>query len=267
MKKILKNLECIVPTLGGSKLENTISNLISGTFVPCKIILSLPIGEKKLEIKKFKKHNIVFQIIYCSKGQVKQRLEALKLTKKKYVLQLDDDIKLDKNCLKILYHFIKNKKKVAVAPRIVEKSFFPNKFKKKIHVCGKISKNGIAYPVQKCCSNKVHIKTDWLPGGCVLSLRDEMISKNFFDFDGKAYFEDLFNSLEREKKKITHFLCYDARAYVSKNHNNTLPLDDIFKYIKINYLFLKKYKKIHLSFIPHALRIIYINVIKNILDI
>ena len=160
MSKILKDLECIIPTIGGRNLKNTIDNLVNGKYIPSKIILSFPNSIKKQEIEKFKKYNLEFKIIYSPKGQVKQRIEALKLTTKKYVLQLDDDIKIDKNCLKNLYNFIKNKKKIVVAPRIIEKSLFNYKSKKKIHLCGKISKNGIAYPVQKCCSHKIYIKTD-----------------------------------------------------------------------------------------------------------
>ncbi len=42
----------------------------------------------------------------------------------------------------------------------------------------------------------------WLPGGCVLHRRENLILFDFYPFRGKAYAEDLFHSLLLKKKGV-----------------------------------------------------------------
>ena len=36
---------------------------------------------------------------------------------------------------------------------------------------------------------------DWLPGGCILHYKNQLITSNFYPLDGKAFCEDLMHSL------------------------------------------------------------------------
>ena len=62
-------------------------------------------------------------IIILSKKKIKyfKELWDLKKAKNMYVMQLDDDVELDKECLYVLYKFIKGRQDVAVAPRYSDK--------------------------------------------------------------------------------------------------------------------------------------------------
>ena len=42
---------------------------------------------------------------------------------------------------------------------------------------------------------------EWLPGGCILFRKEDLIEKNFYPYKGKAYCEDILHSiLLREKR-------------------------------------------------------------------
>ena len=63
---------------------------------------------------------------------------------------------------------------------------------------GTITSLGIAYGVNIKINKKI-VRTQWLPGGCILFSRD-ILKKNFdiFKFKGKSYGEDVFFYLQRE---------------------------------------------------------------------
>jgi len=124
-------------------------------------------------------------------------------------------------------------------------------------------KSGVAYPLcAKCCKKNVNY-VDWLPGGCVISHRKNIIYNNYFKFCGKAYFEDLFNSMERKKKNISHYIVKKAKVSLNSNHDNTLPIKDLPKYIKIKYNFVRKYFLINTSFYLSSIKIIFGNIFKS----
>lgn len=68
------------------------------------------------------KKKIKFKKIFSKKGQVNQRIKAIKYSTKKYIIQLDDDINLKKNCIENLYKAIKknNSEKKVFGPQIVD---------------------------------------------------------------------------------------------------------------------------------------------------
>lgn len=275
--KVINDLACIIPTLGNKCLEFTILKILNGTKVPSEIIISLPRGQNFC-LDKFNKKglHIKFIKVFSKKGQVNQRIAATKHTKKKYILQLDDDLEVSKDCVKNLFNMIKfnNSIKKVFGPFIINPiennlSLTKNlcKNNRLSSNCGKILNNGVAYPVNKCCLiNKIN-KADWLPGGCVISLKTNMVIKDFYKFTGKAYFEDLFNSMERRKKNINHFVLKNAYVKLSNNHNNTLPVSDIKKYLNIKYTFVKKYYKLNLSFYVSFTKILIGNLFKYYLNI
>ena len=105
-------------------------------------------------------------------------LFIFKKAKNKFVFQLDGDVYLEKSCLEILFNFIKNKEKVAVAPRYTNKENLSNiyKFPKSSllrfyhwlinsnygYSPGKISLSGFNYSDEN--NTKGFSQNDWLSG-------------------------------------------------------------------------------------------------------
>ena len=98
-----KKVSVVIPTLGGSQIIKTLNQLNKGSLRPNEIILSTT-GKIKLqnEVKKIRNVKIIRS---NKKGQVSQRIKGFKLIKNNYVLQIDDDILLEKNCLKKISKF------------------------------------------------------------------------------------------------------------------------------------------------------------------
>ena len=263
-QKIIQDLSCVIPTLGKQNLKFTLKTLLDGSYIPSEIIISLPINRKSKFYFFSKKTKIIK--IFSKKGQVNQRIKAIKFTKKKYILQLDDDIQLHKQCLEILYKTARNNSYNKVfGPVMLEPLDDKDKFS--VDKCGKIEKNGNAIPFKKYCSTKKINKTDWLPGGCLIAKKRNFITKNFYPFSGKAYLEDLFNSMERKKKNISHYVVKNSIAMLGNEHNNTLSVKELKKYIYIKYFFVKKFYGLNFSFFISSFKIIINNTIKNLLNI
>ena len=82
--------------------------LNQGIIKPDQIFVCVPKGifPKLLYFKK-RKNVTIIQCPY--KGQVKQKIFGFSYVKSKYTLQLDDDILVDKNCLKTFLRAAKTK--------------------------------------------------------------------------------------------------------------------------------------------------------------
>jgi len=91
-----KNLSIVIPSLGGLKLQSSLHFIHKSKIRPLETIICIPKSYKekiripqKLNPKLIKTNN---------KGQVYQRLIGFKKARGKYVLQLDDDIKITSYC-------------------------------------------------------------------------------------------------------------------------------------------------------------------------
>lgn len=103
-----------------------LKSLNKGTVFPGTIIIALPPNAEKQKL--FLKNKKV-KIVQCPiKGQVYQRLMGFKTAKSNFVLQLDDDISLKKDCLELLFKKIKKSNASAVGP-----SYFWTDTKKSIY--------------------------------------------------------------------------------------------------------------------------------------
>ena len=208
-----KNLSIVIPSLGGSKLENTLNFIHNMKIRPKETIICIPRSYKKNKFTKKDKSKIITTKI---KGQVCQRLEGFKKARGKYVLQLDDDIRINNYCLNKLLEEISTKKNISISPLLVDKknkySLFdvkPKNFLFQIYhymlngtqgyKSGIISKAGIPYSFEE--KKKIY-EVEWLPGGCILHRPSNLIKKNYFKFKSeKAFCEDLFHSFYLKKKK------------------------------------------------------------------
>ena len=255
-----KKISVVIPTLGGSHLFNTINHLNKGTLVPNEIILSITKKTKiEYRVRNIKNIRIIQKSI---KGQVMQRIEGFKHSKNEFVLQLDDDIILEKLCLYYLFETLnKNKKKIAVSPIFLKKeksSKFDQKPKnflfkfyhfllngKKNYNVGTVSLAGIPYYFENISAKKI-TKVEWLSGGCILHKKRNLILKNYFPFKiKKAFCEDLIHSKKLIDKKVNLYLCTRAKAvYKDFEGYGFFSLRNFFKELKEDYLSRSYYIKI-----------------------
>lgn len=239
------NISVVIPTVGDRNVEPTIKALNQSTIIPEEIII-VTLKRNNFENLSSSYKNI--KIIKAKRaGQVNQRIEGFKKAKNTFVMQLDDDIILDRKCIESLYHKIKKNKKASFSPNIFEldtnKSIFNYKigikhiifniisginiFNKK----GKITLSGFeSYP--HISNQKLEIiKSEWLIGGCVIHNKNNLITESFFNFKGKAYSEDLFHSIELRKKNIDLFVVKAAKAYLTLNQKEK-KFKDFFSELK-----------------------------------
>tara|TARA_B110000027_G_scaffold131124_1_gene154912 strand:+ start:1481 stop:2341 length:861 start_codon:yes stop_codon:yes gene_type:complete len=230
------NISVVIPSIGTRDLTQTIKFLNSSSIKIDEIIISVP---NDIEIELFQKFSNI--IIHKSKykGQVAQRIEGFKIAKNKFIVQMDDDIILEKNCLEIMRNFIKNNHQIAISAHfhniiskksiyskvdnrsfsnffsLSELNYFYNKIKmgNKSYLNGDISISGFeTYPNFQ--NHKEPFVSGCIPGGCVMHLRKNLILSNFFPFQGKAYCEDLFHSIALKQNNIKLYYHPDAKVFL-----------------------------------------------------
>jgi glycosyltransferase involved in cell wall biosynthesis len=169
-------------------------------------------------------------------GQVAQRAEGLKQAIGTLVMQLDDDIQLAPDSLEILtnnilclgqknvvgasiYNSVTNEPLTKMNESI--QGFVNNIYATIIgrlpwglRRMGKLSKIGACGGVDPRFCGVVLFATEWLPGGCSISFREDLILDNFFPFKGKAYSEDLIHSCLRKRNGISHFVSTLAKVSI-----------------------------------------------------
>lgn len=179
-----KNISVVIPTLGSDSLYNTIHSLNSGTIKPHEILICIPNNYSvKIDLSIYDNVRILYTDI---KGQVKQRLYGFENSRSSFVLQLDDDIILEKKCIENLLSELHNlNNKSAVSPLFYFKEtqkpvykYIKNNFLRYLFYAiingkdgfkpGIICKSGneIGVSPENIFSNQIN--TEWLPGGCVL---------------------------------------------------------------------------------------------------
>ena len=204
------NVSVVIATLGGELLKNTIENLNGSSVKPYEILICIP-REFSYRVKTFHFDNV--KIIETKvKGQVAQRAEGFILVNCPYVLQLDDDIILERNCIKNLISAMDNELNLAVSPMLYDSEtgryhefmVFCNRLSITDKILlrivngsqgyepGKITKSGLNFglPETPCDFHDL----DWLPGACVLHRKTNLITHDYFPLNGKAFSEDLFHS-------------------------------------------------------------------------
>lgn len=204
-------LTTVVPTLGRKCLRGAVEALNRGTIVPDEILICIPENEVR-RVSKFDFPNVKI-IATHKKGQVFQRSVGFKNATHSIVMQLDDDFYVDRHCVEqLLKTLTAEDSKVAVAPSPLCISSGEAVFKKNensklqaFYYClvngktgyqpGAICLSGFAFGVDPGVGSNSVRNVEWLPGGCVMHRRENLILEDFFPFEGKAYSEDLIHSL------------------------------------------------------------------------
>jgi glycosyltransferase involved in cell wall biosynthesis len=222
-------ISVIIPSLGGN-LDKVLVGLNSGTVIPNEIIICLP--NKKHYIQNLSIYENVIVVYSNSYGQVVQRIFGFKKSKYDYILQLDDDVKVDKTCLEIMIKFMSNSKKnISVSPywqdEVYNKPLHSKKKKGLImlsyylvingfngYIPGRISLSGTNFGVNfnEVDKSSDYIEVDWQPGGCILHKRQNLILSNYYPFLGKAYCEDLIHSLLLRKLGVSFVVVKKAKC-------------------------------------------------------
>ena len=252
-------ISVVVPSLGGD-LSATLGSLNSGTLMPNEIIVCLP--NKTHTVYNLTKYTNV-KIIYSSKyGQVYQRICGFKNAKHDLVLQLDDDVVVSPNCLKLLVHAISStKEKTSVSPclyNISDGNPLHQSIKKSLimrvyywiingvkgYQPGKVSLAGTNFGVNPCNIKEDFFSVDWQPGGCVLHNKANIILDSYYPYEGKAYSEDLIHSVHLRERLRTIDRCGNANIFVYFDKQVTsikMTFIEIIKYYKVMSWFVGRY--------------------------
>ena len=91
---------------------------------------------------------------------------------------------------------------------------------------------GVAYGLDADhISNISLIKRDWVPGCCLMMFKKDMILKNYYPFDGKAYFEDVIHSILLRQKNVKLWT-FNKTICNTKMLPHRMNLEEIEKHFK-----------------------------------
>lgn len=199
----------VIPTLGGDALLRTINLINAGTLVPNEILICIPkdFVEHVAELSSIKNVKILALDV---KGQVRQRVEGFKQVTNDYIIQLDDDMFVHETCFERLLDGITSMSgDVAIAPALVfepagnncyEMEHTDSRTTTMVHGInwfkpGKITRSGMNIGLNAFKATERYSDVEWVPGGCVIHKRKNLILFDFFPFKGKAFFEDVIQSI------------------------------------------------------------------------
>ncbi len=216
------------------------------------IIIAIPpnLSKKNIFINRF--DNGILIIRSNKKGQVNQRQYAYKFVKTEYVMHMDDDIFISLKNLKILLDQFQNlPRKSLIAPRVIEnnnnKEFFLknlllyNNLKPK---AGTISKSTFEVSHNLSFDSKKEIENvDWIPGGISIIRKKYIIKEQYYNFEGKAYCEDLIHSNLLKNNGIKLFISNHSFYKTEPQNYTDLNIRDFKKFIKNDFKARNYYRK------------------------
>lgn len=242
----MKKISVVIPTIGEDVLIKTVKTLYLQDIIDEILIVFPPNYENLVDDSIFTNFDNVRLLFSDYAGQVNQRIFGFKHVQNNLILQIDSDIVInDVSSLVSTYENLYHKS--ALAPLIVDsftkqpsQYYLNSKFLKNIYlkllcnnnfVFGKFTIYGYNLP------HKFYEQTtevDWLPGGCVLHKKDFLIKDNFYNFNGKAYSEDLFHSYMLKRNNVKLFI--DPSVIAETSLCNNFSFFDKFNDIKNSYL-------------------------------
>lgn len=233
-KKVLP-ISVVIATLGGNVLKNTIALLNQGEAVPSEILICIPEGLSANADCVAMISNVHIIKTPC-RGQVSQRAFGLGMASYIYVMQFDDDVILPPGTLEVLLEALLSKgvgNIVApffrIYPKGEEGTQAPKGFGGFLRnwhaslVCGapfgderfgKISSSGIGFGVLMTSSTQGMVESEWLPGGVSLCHKVDLITYDYYPFQGKAFSEDLIHSILWRRQGCRLWTVLDAYALI-----------------------------------------------------
>lgn len=251
-----KKLTIIIPSLLSNIDTRWIKQVNKFNKKKINIIISIPpnLGKKNKFIKKFDKGILI--IISDKKGQVNQRQYGYKYAKTDYLMHMDDDTFISFKNLKILLNqFQSLPRKSSIAPRLmtkndVSKELFSKKYKNLLLYnqfkpkAGTISNSTFEVPHNFTIdSNKEIESVDWIPGGISIIRKENIIQNQYFNFEGKAYCEDLIHSNLLKKNGIKLFISNKSFYKTELQDYKDLKIQDFIKFINNDFRARNYYRK------------------------
>jgi len=260
----------VMATLGGDTLKGTIEQLNRGSVVPAEILVCIPEQEAP-HIANLLFPNVRVIVTKC-RGQVAQRAIGFQNASHDVVMQLDDDIIVDEDCVeRLLQTLIKYGPHVVVAPALLDRSsdkilrmndtmlriFYFLVNGRDGYQMGAVSRAGTEFGYDPSRIKEGVYDVEWVPGGCVIHFRENLITENFFPYEGKAYCEDLLHSYHLIKKGVRLKLDMSAccslenvstASYGIKEFINTISADYRVKKYFVR-LSSRSYLRMHLYYI------------------
>ncbi len=232
MNKILINISIVIPTLGNKNLRLTLASIENSSIDVLEVIVVIPHNFNfDFDLSEFSRLNIVILITDIG-GQVFQRSEGFKIAKGDFILQLDDDIEFNKFFIEEMVNTISTLPNTsAVSPLLTNKfnnSVYRTSFSSLSRFFFAIfyfdflleegSVNSFGKSIGVISFNKI-LDVEWLPGGCVLHRKENLILDNYFPFKSKAFMEDLFHSHYLKSIGITLYVNSHLFAIIEEPQN------------------------------------------------
>ena len=223
-------LSVVIPTLGGIQLKGTIKALQDSSIRPMEILICMPDSSELLADIDLSDNVEIIRT--QKKGQVHQRATGFLAAKGDFVLQIDDDVFVEKDTIEKLIHRINgSNEKIAVAPAYLWNNTDISVFESnRATMLGKasdwimngrdgyqpgaVSLSGVGFGLNFNDKTQDKTRSEWLPGGCILHRSDNLVTQDYFPFPGKAYSEDLIHSFLLRENGVKLYACNKAIAYL-----------------------------------------------------
>ena len=254
-------ISVVIASVGGDQLFYTIDSIVNAEFVPAEIIICLP---PAVFIDHINSNVVNIRLVNSDlKGQVKQRIFAYQFCTYEIVMQSDDDIYYDPQSFYMMYEELRKIGTGAVlAPFLYDfksrdrvtkvqsglTGLFKNIFDSFISLTpwgvekmGKISKIGLGYGVDAnlICQEEV-FEVSWLPGACSMCFKKDLILKDYYPFPGKAFGEDILQSLKRSQIGIKMYILPGCKAYLTEMADQKLDRKSLISYLRAHRFILKE---------------------------
>ncbi len=230
--KINLPVSIVIPSIGEPTLEKVFNAFKSSKYQIDEILVIIP---EEYSQPHHQNHENIKYIFTNFKGQVKQRIFGFKKAKNNIILQLDSDCYISsEDTASLYYDLIKIGPKNSIGPVYIDvntrecihkfRTDFVSSIKRLITyiICGAkfgkkrmgtISKVGSNYGVDPNFINERLYQSEWIPGGCAIYFKEDLILDNYFPFKGKAYCEDLIHSFHLKKNLINLWISTDSVCY------------------------------------------------------
>ena len=254
-----------IASLSHSNTFKTIKNLEKIKTKPKEVIVCFPTHNKNNN--KFKSNFFKIKIVYINKfSQTEQRIKAIKNCTSKIVLQMDDDLILEKECVDEMIKCLINKnKKNVIGAVLFDKNIndFFYRYKYKFfyqilrdfynhYIClaqpgikkmGTLSKLGLNYGIDPrfLPKNLNCFDCEWL-NSFIIGYKKSMLCQLKYPYQGKAYGEDVINSIYRKKNGIKHSVALRAKFTINKDNkrnNFILKFSNLIRILRSKYYILK----------------------------
>ena len=246
-------ISVVIPTLGGDMLSDTISILNKGTIRPDEILICIP-NQFQNRVPNNLPDNVRL-VLTSIMGQVSQRIAGFKEARNNLVFQMDDDVHVHSMALQILADGINDLGKYSsISPVLVNRLGEDSVYMKsratswplKIYyffisgltqpMPGAILGCGIGLGWSPLKDDPPFKAMEWLPGGCVMHNKNNLVTKEFYPFEGKAYCEDLIHSRILSVKGVKLYVAKDASASIILESPFDMGVRDFLLYLRKDYM-------------------------------